>query len=256
PAFYDKRIESGTINIAGPRSGCTNSVIPANGVLNMPYFYEGCTCSYPLPTGAALISMPQTFEQWTAWGQGTAKPIVRIGINLGAPGDRMTRGGTLFLDYPSVGGPSPEIKLETQPATPDYFYHHSLFTKGGHGWPWVCASGAEGIESWRLSGLKAGTFTVRLYFVEPQHTAAGARVFDVALQGQPVLTDFDIFVAAEGKMKCLVKEFTGVQIDGDCTLSFTSHEGQSLLSGVEFVLMGLPLDPQLPSQSQLPHGNK
>ena len=242
PAFYDKRIESGTINIAGPRSGCTNSVIPANGVLNMPYFYEGCTCSYPLPTGAALISMPQTFEQWTAWGQGTTKPIVRIGINLGAPGDRMTHGGTLFLDYPSVGGPSPEITLQTHPATPDYFYHHSLFIQAGRGWPWVCASGAQGIKSLRLTELKSGTFTVRLYFVEPQHTASGARVFDVALQGKPVLADFDIFVAAQGRMKCLVKEFTDVQLDGDCTLTFTAHQGQSLLSGIELVSMGLPLD--------------
>ena len=243
PAFYDKRMESGTINIAGPRSGCTNSVIPANGVLNMPYFYEGCTCSYPLPTGAALISMPQTFEQWTAWGQGTAKPIVRIGVNLGAPGDRMTHGGTLFLDYPSVGGPSPEIKIQTQPATPDYFYHHSLFIQAGQGWPWVCASGAQGIKSLRLTELKSGTFTVRLYFVEPQHTAAGARVFDVALQGKPVLTNFDIFVAAQGRMKCLVKEFTDVQLDGDCTLTFTTHQGQSLLSGIELVSTSLPLDP-------------
>ena len=242
PAFYDKRIESGTINIAGPRSGCTNSIIPANGVLNMPYFYEGCTCSYPLPTGAALISMPQTFEQWTAWGQGTANPIMRVGINLGAPGDRMTHGGTLFLDYPSVGGPSPEVKIQTQPATPDYFYHHSLFIQAGQGWPWVCASGVQGIKSLRLTELKAGTFTVRLYFVEPQHTAAGARVFDVALQGKPVLTNFDIFVAAQGKMKCLVKEFTDVQLDGDCTLSFNAHQGQSMLSGIELVSTGLPLD--------------
>ena len=59
---------------------------------------------------------------------------------------------------------------------------------------------------------------MRLYFVEPQHTSAGARVFDVALQGKPVLTNFDIFVAAQGKMQCLVKEFTDVQLDGDCTL--------------------------------------
>lgn len=243
PAFYDKRIESGTINIAGPRSGCTNSVIPANGVLNMPYFYEGCTCSYPLPTGAALISMPQTFEQWTAWGQGTPKPIVRIGVNLGAPGDRMTHDGTLFLDYPSVGGPSPEIKIQTQPSTPDYFYHHSLFIEAGQGWPWVCASGAQGLKSLRLTELKPGTFTVRLYFVEPQHTAAGARVFDVALQGKSVLKNVDIFAAVQGKMKCLVKEFTGVQLDGDCTLTFTAHRGQSLLSGIELVSTGLPLDP-------------
>jgi len=243
PAFYDKRIESGTINIAGPRSGCTNSVIPANGVLNMPYFYEGCTCSYPLPTGAALISMPQTFEQWTAWGQGTAKPIMRIGINLGAPGDRMTHGGTLFLDYPSVGGPSPNVKVTTQPASPDYFYRHSLFIQAGKGWPWVCASGVQGVNSLRLTELKPGTFTVRLYFVEPQHTAAGARVFDVALQGKPVLTNFDVFNAAQGRMKCLVKEFTDVQLDGDCTLTFTAHQGKSLLSGIELVSTGLPLDP-------------
>jgi len=242
PAFYDKRIESGTINIAGPRSGCTNSIIPANGVLSMPYFYEGCTCSYPLPTGAALVSMPQTFEQWTAWGKGVANPIVRIGINLGAPGDRMTHGGTLFLDYPSVGGPSPKIKIQTQPATSDYFYHHSLFIQAGQGWPWVCASGVQGIKSWRLSELKAGTFTVRLYFAEPQYTEAGARVFDVTLQGKPVLTNFDIVAEAQGKMKCLVKEFTDVRIDGDCTLSFTTHKGQSLLSGVELVSTGLPLD--------------
>ena len=242
PAFYDKRIESGTVNIAGPRSGCTNSVIPANGVLNMPYFYEGCTCSYPLPTGAALISMPQTFEQWTAWGPGTAKPIVRVGVNLGAPGDRMTHSGTLFLDHPSVGGPSPAIKVQTQPAEPDYFYHHSLFMQVGKGWPWVCASGAQGLESLRLSDLKPGSFTVRLYFVEPQHTVAGARVFDVSLQGEPVLSNFDIFVEARGKMKCVVKEITNVQLDGECTLTFTTHQGQSLLSGIELVSTGLPLD--------------
>jgi len=62
-AFYDKRLESGTINLSGPRSGCTNSIIPANGVLNVPYFFEGCTCSYPLPTALALVSMPKTHEQ-------------------------------------------------------------------------------------------------------------------------------------------------------------------------------------------------
>ena len=95
----------------------------------------------------------------------------------------------------------------------------------------------------RLTELKSGTFTVRLYFVEPQHTAAGVRVFDVALQGEPVLTDFDIFVAARGRMKCLVKEFTGIQLDGDCTLTFTAHKSESLLSGIELVSTGLPLDP-------------
>ena len=57
--YYDKVLESGTIHISGPRSGCTNSIIPANGLLNLPYFYEGCTCSYPLPVALALIKLPQ-----------------------------------------------------------------------------------------------------------------------------------------------------------------------------------------------------
>jgi hypothetical protein len=242
PAFYDKRIESGTINISGPRSGCTNSIIPANGVLNMPYFYDGCTCSYPLPTGAALVSMPQTFEQWTAWGQGTHGPMVRIGINLGAPGDRMTNAGTLFLDYPSVGGPSPEITLQTQPKAPDYFYHHALFAEGGKGWPWVCASGAEGLTSIRLAGLKPGTFNVRLYFIEPKHTVPDARVFDVALQGEPVLRNFDIFADTGGRMRCTVREFADVEIVDTCELTLTARTGATLLSGIEFVSTGLPLD--------------
>jgi hypothetical protein len=67
-AFYDKQVESGTVHISGPRSGCTNSIVPAGGILNVPYFYEGCTCSYPLPMALALYSMPETFEQWATWG--------------------------------------------------------------------------------------------------------------------------------------------------------------------------------------------
>ena len=96
PAFYDKRLESGVCSISGPRSGCTNSIIPACGLLNAPYFYEGCTCSYPLPLGLSLVSMPASHEQWASWGEGRAENIVRLGLNLGAPGDRMTEEGTLW----------------------------------------------------------------------------------------------------------------------------------------------------------------
>ena len=35
-AFYDKTLESGTVFISGPRSGCTNSIIPSGGLLNVP----------------------------------------------------------------------------------------------------------------------------------------------------------------------------------------------------------------------------
>ncbi len=169
-SFYDKRIESGTINLSGPRSGCTNSVIPANGVLNVPYFYEGCTCSYPLPSALALVSMPQTHEQWASWGDVPAEAlegkIHRIGINFGAPGDRMTEDGTLWLDYPNVGGPSPRVRVEIEPAgTPlRYEYQHSLWIENGSEeiWPWVVGSAVIGAGEVQIHGLKDGIYQAKL----------------------------------------------------------------------------------------------
>ncbi len=242
PAFYDKRIESGTINISGPRSGCTNSVIPANGVLNIPYFYDGCSCSYPLPVGAALLRMPEAYEQWTAWGSGATEAMERVGINLGAPGDRMTEAGTLWVDYPSVGGPSPAVPVEMAPAAPVCFYHHSLWIEGGHGWPWVCASGALGLSQFTVKGLRQGVFTVRLYFVEPESGEPGQRVFDVLLQGKEVVGALDVARETGGKMRCLVKKFDMVDITDSLEVNLAAQTGQSVLCGIEIVRDGLGLD--------------
>jgi len=245
-AFYDKRNESGTINISGPRSGCTNSIIPANGLLNIPYFYDGCTCSYPLPVGAALIRMPQTYEQWTAWGPGnteTSEPIQRVGINLGAPGDRVTDAGTLWLDSPSVGGPSPDVSIETLPETPEYFYRHSLWIEGGRGWPWVGASGAIGLSQIQVNGLKQGVYNVRLYFAEPSLEEPGRRVFGVRLQGETAIEAFDVFREAGGKMKCCVREFDQIEITDSLNIELVAQQGETVLCGIEIVLHGLELDP-------------
>ncbi len=244
PAFYDKRVESGTIHVSGPRSGCTNSLIPANGLLNVPYFYEGCTCSYPLPVGLALLPLPATYEQWSTWGAGEGSGIRRVGINLGAPGDRMTDAGTLWLDYPSVGGPSPSLTIATEPEKPDFYYQHSLWIEGGRGWPWVAASGARGLRKLTLSGLRADVaFTVRLTFADPDHAEAGKRVFDVQLQGKTVLSQFDPALEGGGRMRVVTKEFSRIASDGHLTVELRPQQGEPILSGLEVVAEGLPLDP-------------
>jgi hypothetical protein len=234
-AFYEKQLESGVVNISGLRSGCTNSVIPACGVLNVPYFYEGCTCSYPLPVGLAMVSMPEEYEQWAVWGKCRVGPVQRVGINLGAPGDRVTRDGTLWLDYPSVGGPSPEVAVHTEPEEPDVFYRHSLWIEGGRGWPWVAASGVQGLTSLTITGLRQTTFTVRLYFAEPAPIEPAARVFDVALQGRRVLESFDVVREAGGPMISVVKELQNIESRGRLTVTFTPRKGKPLLCGVEAV---------------------
>jgi hypothetical protein len=231
-AFYDKKVESGTIHISGPRSGCTNSIVPAGGILNVPYFFEGCTCSYPLPMGLALYSMPEDFEQWATWG---AVPkaaihgkIQRIGINLGAPGDRKTRDGTLWLDFPSVGGPSPEIDFVTEPAKPEYFYQHSLWMKKGTGWSWVAASGAKGLRSAKLSGLQNGRYTVKLVFSSPD---SSKHRFDVSVQGKSVLTHLQ-----PAEWTAQTEALSHIEVtDGRLTFSLTPHEGETLLSGIEVI---------------------
>ena len=150
-AFYDKRLESGTINIGGVRSGCRNSLVPAGGVLAMPSWTGNCTCNYPVYTSLAMVSMPASCEQWSAWGDVAVEaPVVRAGINFGAPGDRVAPDGTLWLDCPSVGGPSPRIPVEIAPADAEPFYRHALRMDAGEGWPWVAASGLAGVRSIKL----------------------------------------------------------------------------------------------------------
>ena len=235
-SFYDKRIDSGTINISGPRSGCTNSIVPANGVLSLPYFYKGCTCSYPLPTGLAMYSLPESHEQWTTWGRIVKEKLVgriqRVGINFGAPADRMTEGGTLWLDFPSKGGPSPELDLVTVPENPKSYYRHSVWMEEGAGFPWVGASGVEGIESAKLRGLKPGSYRVRLFFANPTRDR---RSFDILLQGQTVRQAFTL----GAPLVVVAPVFEGIKSTGSLEVALAGKEGATQLSGIEIVPMSL-----------------
>jgi hypothetical protein len=245
-SYYDKRIESGTINLSGPRSGCTNSIIPANGVLSVPYYYEGCTCSYPLPMAMALVSMPQTHEQWTSWG--TMPPgklngkVRRVGLNFGAPGDRVTESGTLWLDFPSVGGPSPVLPVNVLPEKITYRYHHSLRVEGGQGWPWIAASLAEGIETIRINGLTKGIYVLRLTFLEPDQVKPGERIFDVMHKGKKLLSKYDVANAAGGSMRAKTESFTGIKLENSLVLKLRSIRGKPIISGIELIRSDLPLD--------------
>ena len=236
-AFYDKTCESGTVFLSGPRSGCTNSIIPSGGVLNVPYFYEGCTCSYPLPTAMSLVAMPESHEQWSSWGETEIKPksIQRVGVNFGAPGDRITRDGTLWLDYPSVGGPSPKVRLTTAPKQAKTIYRHSVWIENDQPYPWVNASAIEGLESLKVEDLKPGKYHVRLYFAEVMGLSAGQRIQSITVQSKKSLDRFDIAQETGGLMNGIVREIDDVNIDGSFQIEFSASKGRSLISGVELI---------------------
>ena len=50
-------------NIRSLRSGCSNSLVAADGLLNVPCFSVGCVCNYPIQTSFAMRHMPET-EAW------------------------------------------------------------------------------------------------------------------------------------------------------------------------------------------------
>ena len=61
------------------------------------------------------------------------------------------------------------------------------------------------IKTWR--NLASGKVTVKLYMAESYQNAAGQRLFDIAINGKTVENRFDIFAAAEGKNRALVKTY-------------------------------------------------
>ena len=237
--FYDLETDSGTANLGGFKSGCTSNLIAANGVLNSPDYTRTCICNFQNQTSLAMIH-DANVEVWTFTPrQWDGAPVRRVGINLGAPGDRMDYSGTLWLDFPSVGGKSPDIPVVVEGGTAGYFRHHSSVLRGG-GLRWVAASGVTGAGRIRVTLSKEKTqprpCTVRLTFAEPRLAAkAGDRVFDVSLQGRPVLKGFDIIRAAGGSRRAVVKEFGGVMISRDLDIVLGAERGETLLCGVEIV---------------------
>jgi outer membrane protein assembly factor BamB len=240
--YFDFANDGGTGNFGGFKSGCSANLVAADGVLNAPDYTRTCVCSYQNQTSLALIHMPEV-EMWTfnAFQAGEER-VVRVGINLGAPGDRRADDGTLWLDYPSVGGPSPDLQVSIAPQEPRWFCGHSSRLEGD-GLKWVAASGAEGLASIAIT-LAPGApdeqrYTVRLYFAEPEAVRAGERVFDVSLQGKPALARFDIAAEAGGPNRAVVKEFTGVNVRDVLTVALTkSDSGKGLdpvLCGIEAV---------------------
>ena len=241
-AFYDLENGVGTGNLGGFKSSCTSNLVVADGVLNAPDYTRTCSCSYQNQTSLALVHMPE-MEMWTfntlELGEGG---IDHVGINFGAPGDRVADNGTLWVDFPSVGGPSPKVEVTLDTETPATFRTHATRIQAGE-LPWVAASGIENCHDIqvRLSNTprEGKTFTVRLFFAEPAGAKEGARVFDVALQGAPVISAFDVTRDAKGSWRTVVKEVHGVAIPDLLRISLTPTADQGglppILSGVEIL---------------------
>lgn len=91
---------------------------------------------------------------------------------------------------------------------------------------------------------KDGRYLVRLHFAEIFDDGAGRRLENISINGQPVLTDFDIFSAAGGLNKAIVKEFRNITPDdrGNVVIRVTttpkSPDKNAKISGLEILKDG------------------
>jgi regulation of enolase protein 1 (concanavalin A-like superfamily) len=92
--------------------------------------------------------------------------------------------------------------------------------------------------------LAANAYTLNLYFAEPVITSVGWRVFNASAEGQPILSNFDLFATA-GYHNALVKSFPIAVADGALNLKFTTIKNSPILSAIEVVPVNAA--PQVPT---------
>jgi hypothetical protein len=243
--YLDLANDGGTGNFGGFRSSCSNNLVVAGGLITAPDYTRTCVCSYQNQTSIALVPMTDV-ETWTFFGPQSAKgPIRRLGLNLGAPGDRKADDGTLWLEFPSVGGSSPTVNIWMAPAEPEWFRRHSSQVSG-EGYHWVAASGVKGLSGLEIKlGDKSAPsrkYTVSLHFLEPDEVQPGERTFDVHLQGKTVIKSLDVVQEAGGRNRSIVRQFSGIEVKDLLLLEMAWNDKakvkQTVLSGIEIKAEG------------------
>ncbi len=193
--FFDLEHDSGTGSLSGFRSGCTNNLVIADGVLIAPDYTRTCACSYAHQTSLAFIHMPEdsNIEFWTRYEGGAPDPEGH-GINFGAPGRRVDLEGGGLVWHDAAGTRR---------------RHPSAITQSNGTIDWVAASLREGEDDFHIGDLLDMPYTVHFHFAElDEGVEAGARVFDIYIDGKRVLEGFDIVEETGGPFRGVVKSFS------------------------------------------------
>ena len=178
--YVDLETGQGTVSLGGFKSGCTSNLIVADGVLNAPDYTRTCICAYQNQASLALVpaaddpSLKGCLEAWSFDYYPAPKapmPAKRFGLNFAASGNHFGPDGTLWLEVPSVGGPSPDVPVQFEPAKPELLRRHaSLFPNDELNW--IASSGVKGISK----------ITIRP-FLQPAPPAGGAGKKGAAKKG-------------------------------------------------------------------------
>jgi hypothetical protein len=83
-------------------------------------------------------------------------------------------------------------------------------------------------------GVLNGEYDVTLKFMEPQFTSTGARRFHVNIEGQRILTDFDIYASAKARYLAVDKKYRVEVKDGFLNIEFLNGSNdRAIFSAVQ-----------------------
>ena len=237
--FINLDVFEGTGNLGGFKAGCSANLIVANGVLNSPDYTRTCQCPYQNQTSLAFINMPW-MNYWTnsnyKWN---GKQVRSLGINLNAPGDRVSSEDILWFEYPNVGGEATGIDIKIDSV--DYLkIRKDPVSVKSESTPWICASALRGIRRMEITLSRENlvpdaAYNVRLYFSELENSQPGERVFNIKIQDSEVLDNFDIIREAGQPDKEVIKSFSGIRAGEKIIIELSPVKGNTILSGVELI---------------------
>ena len=187
------------------------TIANASGQIVIAYTYG--SIGNPLASGFEIIPLTVSAGIAINAGGGAAANFVADTDVVGGHSDTFSN----TVDVSAVTNPAPQAVYQTK--------------RTGNGAP-------SGSFTYTIPNLTTGhSYTVRLHFVESAFNAAGARLFNVLINGAQVLTSFDIFATAGAAYKATVKQFTAMpDAGGNIAIAFTyGSAGNPLLSGLEVI---------------------
>ncbi len=208
------------------------STLDASGLTTTTYSDTGLAAS---TTYYYLVEALDSYGASAASGQATATTPAGstgtsiVSINAGGPAESNSSGGdNSFVadeDYSTGGTTYSVTNTITIPASVTNAAPAAVYQ-----------SARQGTVTYTIPDLTAGaSYTVRLHFAELYFSAAGDRVFNVAINGTAVLTNFDIYATAKANFTAVVEQFTATaNSSGDIVIAFTNGTiDQPMIEGIE-----------------------
>jgi fibronectin type 3 domain-containing protein len=191
-----------------------------------------------IATGQSATSLKDTGLTASTTYNYTVAAVNSVGSSATASASATTQGTATVVQINSGGPVVSPFVADIDFAGGGTIHHTNTIDLSGVTNPAPMAvyqTGRDGNFTYTIPGFAAGSSrTVRLHFAETFWSAAGSRIFNVAINGTTVLTNFDIFAAAGAKNKAIIEQFTAAaNSSGQYVIKFTTVKDNSLINGIE-----------------------